>query len=79
MKKMKWKNLKIEFDGITCPTLRDIQDLARTLVETGVAKKLSVPRFNLCCILANLILDEKTIDHPIFPKHKLKKVKEWTS
>lgn len=71
---LEWKTLNIKFE-MTCPTLGDVRDLAKALVDTGIAQKLSVERFNLCCVLANLILDDELVNHPIFPKSRLKKKK----
>lgn len=68
-----WKTLKIKFEGIPAPTLGDIRDLARALVDAGIAKQLSVPRFNLCCVLASLMLTDELVNTPIYPKSRLKR------
>jgi hypothetical protein len=71
----KWKTLAIKFDPIPCPTLGEVRDVAKAIIDAGLSLKLSQEKHALLCIIANLILDEDDKSYPIMPKSKLNRTK----
>ena len=60
-----WKEVKIKFQLVS-PTLGELHTLANALLANFDVTKLSQPNTGLIYLLANLRLNDKTKNQPIF-------------